>query len=69
MTVYDSLGTAHVATVYFRRPYDATSQTSTWDWDAVPQNGDAITSGNRDIRAHDVQCQRRAHRPGAMPSR
>ena len=47
VTVYDSLGTGHVATIYFRKDsYDPTTQTSTWEWDAVPQTGDTITSGN-----------------------
>ena len=46
MTVYDSLGTAHVVTVYFTKTaYDPASQTSTWAWNVVPQNGDAVASG------------------------
>ena len=46
MTVYDSLGMAHVVTVYFcKTAYDSTSQASTWNWSAVPQSGDAVVSG------------------------
>jgi flagellar hook protein FlgE len=46
MTVYDSLGTGHVVTVYFAKTaYDPTSQASTWNWYAVPQSGDAVVSG------------------------
>ncbi len=46
MTVYDSLGTGHVVTVYFNKTgYDSSSQTSTWSWNVVPQSGDTITSG------------------------
>jgi flagellar hook protein FlgE len=44
VTVYDSLGTAHVSTVYFRKD-SATSSEATWDWYVVPQSGDSITSG------------------------
>ncbi len=44
VTVYDSLGTAHVATVYFRKD-SATSSEAAWDWYVVPQSGDAITTG------------------------
>ena len=43
VTVYDSLGTGHVVTAYFQKTgYDPTSQTSTWNWYAVPQTGDFI---------------------------
>ena len=45
VTVYDSLGTGHVVTIFFRKDnYDPATQTSTWEWDAVPQTGDQITS-------------------------
>jgi flagellar hook protein FlgE len=44
VSVYDSLGTAHVATVYFRKD-SATSSEATWNWYVVPQSGDSITSG------------------------
>jgi flagellar hook protein FlgE len=48
VTVYDSLGTGHVVTAYFRKDgYDPTTQTSTWEWDIVPQTGDTITSGQQ----------------------
>ena len=45
-TVYDSLGTAHTVTVDFRKAsVDATSQTSTWDWNVTVNGGDTVVSG------------------------
>ena len=45
-TVYDSLGTAHTVTVNFRKDsVDATSQTSTWDWNVTVSGGDSVVSG------------------------
>ena len=44
ITVYDSLGTAHVVTAYFRKD-DSNSSGATWDWYVEPQSGDSITSG------------------------
>lgn len=44
ITVYDSLGTGHVATVYFRKD-SGSSTASTWGWDLVPQSGDTVVSG------------------------
>jgi len=44
--VYDSLGTAHTVTVDFRKDsVDATSQTSTWNWNVVVSGGDTVVSG------------------------
>jgi flagellar hook protein FlgE len=46
ITVYDSLGTGHVMTVYFRKDsFDPATQQSTWQWYVVPQGGDVQTSG------------------------
>ena len=47
-TVYDSLGTAHTVTVDFRKAsVDATSQTSTWDWNVTVSGQDTVVSGGR----------------------
>jgi flagellar hook protein FlgE len=46
LTVYDSLGTAHTLTVYFRKDsYDETSETSTWNWYVQTESGDSVASG------------------------
>jgi flagellar hook protein FlgE len=47
VAAYDSLGQAHVVTVYFRKAYtDATTQTSTWEWMAHLTAADSATGAN-----------------------
>lgn len=49
MTVYDSLGNAHVVTMYFRKSsLDATG--NNWDWYAVVDEADS-TSGSTEVQA------------------
>ncbi len=47
ITVYDSLGQAHVVTAYFRKAYETTSpQTSVWEWMAHLDAADSATGAN-----------------------
>lgn len=50
ITVYDSLGNAHLVTLYFRKSAEAATG-NTWEWDAVV-NGSDTTSGNTEVQAN-----------------
>ncbi len=50
VTVYDSLGQAHVANVYFRKSYETTTpQTSVWEWHAQLNATDSATGVDTEV--------------------
>ncbi len=44
ITVYDSLGQAHVVNVYFRKAYETTTGQGVWEWMTVLDANDSVTN-------------------------